>query len=538
MFFRQPSSHEQPLRQPRSRYPYGRYRDPDGLAGNQARTSSRARGYSRWDEDRETTRYLSAQTQLSIRYADYVVSQVVNERFRALAPAYGVDVAVVAKWALSSLKLRLRRDLMLSLILAAGIVLLGASVLMVSAWPLAVIAVAAATMAAAWVIVLAEYLDRITCLSNHMLRSRFDPADAPEPADPGQRDRLRTVSRRRAGNLVVFRGRSAFVGSGFRLPKAGGHLVIDVSKGKLRKDAAGAEDQDDGATGEVTPEPFTNEDIHAAIMDAMDDLGLRDVNVDEWLFVNGKHVHGISDYLPTRKEPPTASVNPGLLRRAALHPTPDARVYVCTEMRGWQGQLVVTLFARAVHLGGTLYIEWSFYVLPPVSPSYQYVDHYFEDQRRRRFGKAGRRCLRKTPVALFGAPLRLFRSCRRQLTATRGIARQEYAIEKGRVFDYGAGRSIREHACGWERQHYFLERDEIMFVRLAQEKLMRAVSKFLGDKNVDLGQLESQIKIINENAISFYDVRLSDISNSNIAIGKQAQAKGSGSNSSGSSKDD
>lgn len=42
--------------------------------------------------DQETTRYLAAATHLDIRFAEFVVNNVVKERFRALAPAYGVDV--------------------------------------------------------------------------------------------------------------------------------------------------------------------------------------------------------------------------------------------------------------------------------------------------------------------------------------------------------------------------------------------------------------------------------------------------------------
>ena len=68
--------------------------------------------YSRQDIDRETTRYLSAATQLDVKYALEVVRKVINEPIRALAPAYGVDVAVVTRWAVDSLlRSRSRRDI-------------------------------------------------------------------------------------------------------------------------------------------------------------------------------------------------------------------------------------------------------------------------------------------------------------------------------------------------------------------------------------------------------------------------------------------
>src|SRR5712691_9022127 len=78
----------------------------DSPVTSAAASSFLRRGYSLWDEDRESTRYLAAETQRDVPYAKTIVNRVVNERFRALAPSYGVDVAVVAKWALSSLLLR------------------------------------------------------------------------------------------------------------------------------------------------------------------------------------------------------------------------------------------------------------------------------------------------------------------------------------------------------------------------------------------------------------------------------------------------
>ena len=72
--------------------------------------------------DREATRYLSAATQVSIPYAEDVVSKVMNEPFRALAPTFGVDVPVVVKWALKALRTRAARDYVLLVIFALVVI--------------------------------------------------------------------------------------------------------------------------------------------------------------------------------------------------------------------------------------------------------------------------------------------------------------------------------------------------------------------------------------------------------------------------------
>ena len=69
----------------------------------------------------ETTRYLCAAVHLDDRFAGRVVDQLVHERFRALAPAYGVDLAALAAHAVMARR-RLRRDaaLLAVLLLSVG----------------------------------------------------------------------------------------------------------------------------------------------------------------------------------------------------------------------------------------------------------------------------------------------------------------------------------------------------------------------------------------------------------------------------------
>lgn len=88
------------------------------------------------------------------------------------------------------------------------------------------------------------------------------------------------------------------------------------------------------------------------------------------------------------------------------------------------------------------------------------------------------------------------KSSRQLRGSRRGLSRQSDAIRKGYVFDYGARRSIREAACGRRRQHYFLARDEVMYMLLAEKTLTRAVRTFLTDHGVDLGEFNEQIKVI------------------------------------------
>lgn len=471
-----------------------------------------AQRYSRHDMDRETTRYLAAAVQLDVDYAEKVVRKVVNEPIRALAPAYGVDVATVTRWAVDSLARRLRRDFHLLLTAILGGLL---------TWQsgrfgfLAALAAVIATIAAAWIIVGREYWVRwYHVVVKNMLRDNFDPQHAPEPRQEWVRERIAAVTARRRGNLVIFQGKRAFVGSGGRLSRE--HVVIDVSRGRKIKNGKFQK-----------PKPFTNADVHVALVAAMKKLGFSDMKVEERLFVNGRHLKGSKVFLPEGEAaPPAASIRTDLLLDATQHPTPDARTYVCVEMPGWQGQLVVTLFVRAVHAGGSLYIEWEYHVLPPLREWYMRVDGQFGVSTARRLWWAAFRGGREVVPALLMVSFRLARDVTRIVAAKRWHKRTVGRIRQGQGFDYGASSSIREDARGESRQHHFLERDEIMFVLMSQEILVREVRDFLRKHDVSLGGFDKQVAEISKSTYNFYNVHVGKASGGSVvAIGHKASAK-------------
>jgi hypothetical protein len=465
--------------------------------------------------DREATRYLSAATQVDIGYAESVVRRVINEPFRSLAPTFGADVSVVAKWALKSLRTRALRDQVLAsiftlVVLTSFLSFFWAQILIV--FPI--------VLFIAWQTVSLEHLERIHILTQRMLRDRFDPDDAPSAHSEGDRARLKEVEKRRDGNLVVFSGHSAFIGSGQKLYYQ--RILLDVSRGR---------EDEDGTP--VKPDEFTSQDLHTAIVRAFDgEIGLAkslaNIKVYERLFVNGLHIQGNGQLLPDPLRPPPASVDKNLLIAATLHPTSEARAYVCVEMPGWQGQLVVTLFIRAVHTGDSLYIDWTFQVLPPLKGIFLQIDRLYETSRYHQVSSSLLNGLREVVPALLISPFKVVRTWRLPRSARRHQAHQSHAIKRGYVFDYGAQRSIREDACGRRRRHYFLARDETMYLLLAQQTLTRAVRSFLKDHNVYLEQFDDQVKIIFDNSI-----KVGNISNSTgVTIGdnnNSSSANGNGS---------
>jgi hypothetical protein len=482
--------------------------DETGTVGVPAKSAS--------PDNREATRYLAAATHLDIRYAEFVVNEVLNERFRALAPTFGVNVPVVARWAIKALRTRALRDCALTavtllLLLVPFIALLWLPVLILL--PLLLIA--------AWLIVSGEHWQRIHNVVTHeMLRDRFDPNDAPEPRRKTDRALLEELAKRRPDNLVVFSGHSAFIGSGRRLQRD--HVLLDVSRGIETEDGH-----------QQAPQPFTSQDLHTAIVKAFDDrdgLGARldNVRVCERLFVNGLHLQNDQHLRPAPRRAPEAKVDHGLLREAAHHPTPEARTYVCIEMPGWRGQLVVTLFVRAVLVGASLYLEWQFRVLPPLHKNFLQIDRYYRVPLYHQLKQSLRAGMKEMVAELVAAPFKTAQAWYRPRRARRRELGQRYAIKHGYVFDYGARASIRERASGRQRHHYFLARDETMYVLLAQRALSQAVEDFLRDHEVDLGEFNEQVKVIINRTLNSFNVGDIKDNEGPIVVGSNSTVKTDG----------
>jgi len=186
---------------------------------------------------------------------------------------------------------------------------------------------------------------------------------------------------------------------------------------------------------------------------------------------------------------------------------------------------VVTLFVRAVHAGGLLYLEWEYYVLPPVRPEFLAINNLHGASLGSQLYRSCSWGIRKGAPALVKAPFAVMNDLWRIFDARRQSARWENVIRQGQGFDYGAVRSIREDACGTSRLHYFLARDEIMYVLMSQQVLEREIRDFLRKHDVALSEFDAQIGEIAKSTHKHYNIHIGNVSDSTFAVGDKTQAK-------------
>lgn len=450
------------------------------------------------DIDWETTRYLAAATQLDLGYARRVVRWIIGEPFRAVAPAAGADVVVVTRWALAALRRRTLRDAALTCLL----IVLAAAVA-AQTWLL----VAVLTVLAVLIVAYERWVRDVKIISRLMLRGRFHSYDAPSSPSLRIEKRLTVVKEQQKGNLVVFRGRRAFVGSGTNVLHD--RILINVALGKKGK---GGKRQE--------PIAFTIPDLHEALEAALRDMGFPELRVGERLFVNGEHVSAYPRLLPDQLGPPVAEAPPDLLHEGCVHPTPEARTYLCAEIGGWKGQLVVSLFARAVQANGSLQVEWLFNVLPPLHGGLLQVDQRYEQRRIRQFAKAAAAGIIRFLPALISAPVTFAYHATVPLTDKIRERKGSYRIRSGYVFNYGSPRSIREIPVSSKRAHDFVMGDELTFIYLAEHTMLRALGRFLKAHKVDMKQYERQARTLIKK-VNKYNV--GEVKASNVAIGTKSR---------------
>ena len=451
--------------------------------------------------DWETTRYLAAATQLNPRYARWVVREIIGEPFRAVAPAAGADVVVVTRWALAALRRQAWRDAALTSLLILGVGLA------LAAWtwiPVAVMVVLAILAVASerWV------RDEMV-ISRSMLRGRFHTHSAPPPWSLRVKKRLDVVRKQQDGNLVVFRGNSAFVGSGDCVVHE--RILVNAALGKRKNGKR------------QPPIPFSNSELYDALEEALRDMDFPDLQVSRRLYVNGEHVAAHPRLLSTELGPPVANASADYLHEGCVNPTPEARTYLHAEIGGWKGQLVVSLFTRAVQAHGSLQVEWEFHLLLPLDDRLLEIDHRYEQRKIRQFASALAAGIARFIPSLIRAPVDLARYAVIPVADRIRARRQRYEMRNGYVFNYGSPRSIREDAISYGLPHYFLAQDELTFILLAEHTMLRALGRFLNEHKIDMKQFTDQEQTFIKKVRSKYNIDNTNVEN--VTVGTKAHVE-------------
>jgi hypothetical protein len=434
------------------------------------------------------------------RFADRVVRRVLRERHRAVAPSYGVDLHAVVRHCLAARRRELARALALTAVLLGGFpafLLLGASPL----------GAALRVVVLAWaVVLLGRCLTRYEVLAGHLLRDRFDVRAAPR-ASVRDEKLIRELERHQLANVTVYSGFSPFVGCG--LDRGGWSFVVDVRRGK------------EELAGKRQPMRFEVEELYAALLDTVRSLQIPALRVEDRLFMNGRDVRGEEWILPDEFARPLPWVDPAVVHEYLRAPTQRVRHYLTVQLVDWKGELVLSLFLRFNLVGGSLFCEGSYFLLPPVKEEYHAVDDVSAFPDARALVREVALSALLAPFLLVLAPFSVVERMSSRWAAWLERRATRRLIRSRPMFDYGAATTIRQEGMSGNYRHYFQKLDELMYTKLVQKKVFESIATFLDARGIDTGELrERQTTVLNSGVI----ITGGEIKAQSLAVGSGARA--------------
>jgi hypothetical protein len=294
-------------------------------------------------------------------------------------------------------------------------------------------------------------------------------------------------------NVIVFGGGIPFVGAGQVLTRW--NVQVDTTKAA----------KDDNGRPRVV-RPVNAEELQKALSVTVRKAGIEGIRVNNRLFVDGTRVDAIDGLLLDPMRPPSVVVPRAQIRRAILHATEIARTYLCIEIPSWNGELVVTVFVRAVEYGSDLYVEFYAYVLLPLHPHVASAQNLPVSA----YGQAAHVARRTIPHGLLllrYAPRTLFVTARWRWFLARRPAIQRRDIRKSAYFDYGAVGGIRAAVAAEHRNRLFAYEDEERAIKSIRKAVLKVVVQYVGDHGIDTSELERQQAQISRTTINIRDIK-------------------------------
>ena len=444
----------------------------------------------------DATRYLCAAVHLDSRIAEQVVSEILEQEYKAPPSSPDVDLVPVVLHAVAARKRHLIRDAILTLLIIACL-WLWASGHSLEFW---------AALLLMWVVVFGETLVATYGVVAHDLRAgQFRADKLPMPNNAKARSRLEQIAAFGRSNVTVYSSFVPFVGSGIPIEAFSFAL-------HLRRSTPGQAE-----------ESFNAVDVHDFVLARMRELSLAKLDITDRVYVDGRDIRGDRRFLESELSVPRAQVDPSLMRSLMLDAEDRARPYLCFQLSGWRGQLVVSTVLRFVLTGKELFMEVSHSLLTPVRDEFQEVDRLLPQPTVRQATRIAGRSLIRLPMLVIRAPYAITKFVVSPISTARRGARQRREILSGLRFDYGAPVSPRETASDQRYQRYFQKLDQELYTKVLVKRLLQTLAEFFEAKGLDTSELLDRQTTIENHGV--YVAGSGTLVADSVAAGAGAQAK-------------
>lgn len=467
-----------------------------------------------------TTRYLCAAAHIDRSFRAQVLDKILDEDYRVISIPAGVSLLTVARHCLNAKRRKLIRNVIIAILfviawmraynrLAFGfgygftdpVTALYTS-LFSSYFSLFFLLAWATTAVETW-------MTRYRIIAKYLLKQTFNPdrVSLTPGAEARLRQKLADVANEEDCNVVIYSGFSPFVGAGSDI--GGWSFTLNISKGKEKM----------GVT--QTPQPFTVEELYAYIDSAIKDLHLHGTKIEDKIFVNGQEIRGDQRFLPDLFGRPLTQVDASTLQAFISRPSDEIRHYKCIRIIGWQGEIIFSVFLRFFKLRQNLFVEVSYFLLPPLKQEYREIDQLNPNPTWRQLAKILQDTFVKSLLLFPGAIFLLIAELSQPLTRWNRRRTNRRLIRENPMFDYGASKSIREIAASNQYSHYFQKLDKEMYLKLVERQILDSIISFLDDHNIDTSDLRARQDTILNNGVI---VTGGSVEAQNLTVGERAKS--------------
>src|SRR5207244_7732191 len=126
-------------------------------------------------------------------------------------------------------------------------------------------------------------------------------------------------------------------------------------------------------------------------------------------------------------------------------------------------ELILSTFIRFWRTSAYLFVETTYFILPPLKRRYHDVDKFNRHPTLHELFHLMLDAAVHTPRLWLKAPLHVEKSSTRSLSRARREQQLRHAIMENRKFDYGAITSVRQLATSERYENYFQRQDVARF---------------------------------------------------------------------------
>jgi hypothetical protein len=426
------------------------------------------------------------------------VLELLKDRYRAVAPEIGIDLALVAQVS----KYMDRRDLLYYVVLTS-ILIIGICCPVVYLWNYGLVLILLFYIPITAIIMFIKNYDEQYRIGSHFTTENFDSEYVHKHLTIPLKEEEQKAVPHSDQNLVVYHDFMPFVGAGIDM--GGWSFAIDITRPH--------EDSNEVKN-------FSIDELYSDLEKTIQELQF-DLQVQDMLFVHGADIRTDKEILPDPFDRPVQSLQANLVEQYKRSSDMRVRHYKWVIVEDWNSELVLSLFLRCSMRGRNLFVEVNRFLLTPLRADISEIDA-LPIKNWRRIVNLGLKSLFTGPINPFIYSVFLLRRIPKyfdQLLSREGKQRKE--VETNVHYNYGATFSVRQLMSSQKFSRYFQKLDHEMYIKIFDKEVLEAIVTFLNEHDIDTSDLKERKTTILNNGIL---VKGGNIQAESVAAGSGAQA--------------